>query len=709
MQQVTERFLVSIQDDAGESELAQNTEAVAAAAKCNPPWQIQTTLGSLSDVIASCSDRQLYCIAVAVRELLKQGADPKSLCEPLLARLPVLFEHVLRVAVPEKGFINDEDLETLPTEDQPAWRAFAAIWYVAIQTLSTSAQMRQTAQPWRKMLKPLSYVYEGAHWIIQMLGVMDNLQLLVIEPSTERGFIVEMDGVADNAQLQILLATLVGDPNLGWLQGIRPTSAEVSVARGKGPQALSGTFRPQWQLWKWTGIRENSQLDAPDRSNSHHWIWSEGTPKEIAEFEGYRVILLGPIPYRRGLGIQRMFDTLEARFDVVQLVSPEDVRAWLGKMATSPDRPSSEAERISAEETSTPSCTQSNPPIAKSLAIQQVLEQIYCPNTPAAQIWDTLRDLSNSMRSAQERDDVVIRLAPYIVESKNDLHAAIIATTCGAMIENGADPEPLSRHLPPRLHDVLRRACRLCDACLKQLPADHTEQQFSATRSALSATMPVEALAWESLDDFYPPALLAFAPAPTIRRRMRSAVPWAEKVGKYHKQCYWLARCLALSDDELVVIIEPDTLNGFEVRLNGIDDVKQLLTLIAGLLVGDPAEGWLDGLKPSDRAISIAQGEGPEFGRDLVFSSWHLYDLPALNCWQSPSANTFRIPAESQVATLPKFDNQRVVLLGPAPDWPRWRAGRTFAKARVGLDLIRKLSESEIAGLLRQLRTSDVG
>jgi hypothetical protein len=59
----------------------------------------------------------------------------------------------------------------------------------------------------------------------------------------------------------------------------------------------------------------------------------EGSPADIPVFEGYRVVLLGPPSYERTWQSQRMFANLPANLEITGRLSPEQVHAWLQRMA----------------------------------------------------------------------------------------------------------------------------------------------------------------------------------------------------------------------------------------------------------------------------------------------------------------------------------------------------------------------------------------
>lgn len=86
-----------------------------------------------------------------------------------------------------------------------------------------------------------------------------------------------------------------------------------------------------WNLYNWTAVRSDGTL--PDgQTASEHWIWNEGSPADIAMFEGRRVILLGPAAYVRYWPAQRTFAAMRPQLRIETVLTSDDVRDWLEKI-----------------------------------------------------------------------------------------------------------------------------------------------------------------------------------------------------------------------------------------------------------------------------------------------------------------------------------------------------------------------------------------
>jgi len=69
-----------------------------------------------------------------------------------------------------------------------------------------------------------------------------------------------------------------------------------------------------------------------------HWIWNEGIPADIAEFEGVRVVILGPPAYTRTWNTARSMAELKARVEVQEVLDQQQVQGWLARFASVKNR-----------------------------------------------------------------------------------------------------------------------------------------------------------------------------------------------------------------------------------------------------------------------------------------------------------------------------------------------------------------------------------
>lgn len=228
--------------------------------------------------------------------------------------------------------------EELPAEAQ-AWDAFEETALALIAHLSRSAKARATA---RKDAKLRAAVAELAGltcppntgFLAELLQVLDDEPLLVLHPASKRGFEVTISGIVDNFQLHTLLADVLVP--LG-VPGERPPAAVARCMRGEGPQQVSTPSVGAFNLHQWTGLDRRGALRTGQTSAaSAHWLWNEGVPADIQAFEGRRVVLIGPAPYRRSWNTARHFEAMAARVEVTRTLDAKEAQAWLRKLARAP-------------------------------------------------------------------------------------------------------------------------------------------------------------------------------------------------------------------------------------------------------------------------------------------------------------------------------------------------------------------------------------
>lgn len=301
--------------------------------------------------------------------LVERGCDPLPMARPLRLRLLPLLEDCVRLAeacrqempetekakrsVADRDEFGDGDEEDGPDAVDPneefeqarqkiapklpqenaAWEALHTFWLPAIAVYSVSPEARWAAQPLRAPAQKIAEFHEGGHWIQLILSVLDNEPLLVIEPATRLGFLARSFGVVDNFQLNTLLMDAFPTANSNNMRRVSLTAAEI--ARGNGPQMNEDEIvAGAWNLYGWKALRRDLTLPDPNNYDSNeHWIWNEGGLGDIPLFADRRVVLLGPASYERNWRPMRMFDRLPAQLHVEKHLMPEEVTAWLERIA----------------------------------------------------------------------------------------------------------------------------------------------------------------------------------------------------------------------------------------------------------------------------------------------------------------------------------------------------------------------------------------
>jgi hypothetical protein len=212
-------------------------------------------------------------------------------------------------------------------QDFDLWTRLEAFYLPLIAALSADKNARIAFQHHLERIQVLEERMESAKYITLLLGVLNDEPLLVLEPSTGKGFEGQMNGIADNFQLHMMLQKTFQE-----LDGRPRIEPEVAATvSGEGEQVLDVTVHGSWDMRNYTVLRPDGSLPSDYESGV---IWNEGRPTDIEVFEGRRVIILAPPSYQRTWQAQRLFSKLKANIEVAKVLSVEEVRGWVAKLTT---------------------------------------------------------------------------------------------------------------------------------------------------------------------------------------------------------------------------------------------------------------------------------------------------------------------------------------------------------------------------------------
>ncbi|WP_254508002.1 hypothetical protein [Anatilimnocola floriformis] len=298
-------------------------------------------------------------LALICGALVEQGCDPQPMAGPLRTQLKTILEACGRLAEACKAKMpatteKDKDEEAEDDEEQDAhdaafeearrqvapkmqaennaWESLHTWWRPAVAVYSASEMARMAASSLRPLAQQCAPFHQGAHWLNVMLGIMHEEPILVLEPQTGIGIVGRISGVADNFQLHTLL--MESFPSSGIAAGSRVPRSIAEVARGAGPQQTEETVTGFWNLYNWHAVQANGQLPpADDFTHSSVWLWNEAYPVDIPQFEGQRVVLLGPPSIERTWNALRIFEHVPASLKIEKTLSSDEVRGLVQKMA----------------------------------------------------------------------------------------------------------------------------------------------------------------------------------------------------------------------------------------------------------------------------------------------------------------------------------------------------------------------------------------
>jgi hypothetical protein len=213
---------------------------------------------------------------------------------------------------------------------------------------------------------------------------------------------------------------------------------------------------------------------------------------------------------------------------------------------------------------------------------------------------------SAPLASRAERDGAVARLSEPIATVSLP-HAAALAIGCGALVEQGADLDPMAQPTLSRLEEAVGAALLFVEACVahKQegvAPAGENEGQrgdaIALFGEQVGERMPKNLQAHWALDRLNSATLAVLSRSKALRRVVHGRAALVEQVKRLEAldaapAC--LPEMLQVLDDEEVLVLHPGQQRGYQIVISGIGYNFQLHTLLAGALIGDPEHGWLQG------------------------------------------------------------------------------------------------------------------
>lgn len=243
--------------------------------------------------------------------------DDSALIQPVMTRLQDILGGPV-AATPLPG------MPDLPAPDATA-RALAEAWFTGngwaqpVLYLSQRKDVRASL-PERAQLLAATEAVAGqlstAHWLLGLLLVLDDEELIILHRATGRGYRVIISGIGDNFQLHTLLAaSLIGEESHGMIPGQPPAPAEIAAASDgevAPPDGIKGYF---------------NLVDAYGA-----WIWNEGRPADIPRLEGTRVVVIDPPPYERAWNAGRAYPRMRPNVSVTEILPAAEAARWLSKV-----------------------------------------------------------------------------------------------------------------------------------------------------------------------------------------------------------------------------------------------------------------------------------------------------------------------------------------------------------------------------------------
>jgi hypothetical protein len=342
-------------------------------------------------------------------------------------------------------------------------------------------------------------------------------------------------------------------------------------------------------------------------------------------------------------------------------------------------------------------------------AVQRLADAVAVEDTAAYDA--AIRDLFEAVQASTPADieATLVRLRPLLADIPLGIGSGLARLT-GAIVDKGADPALVLDILVERACDAMETAERF-RALHRQLlgePPDSddpsavkdTFERFVAACAGRPDPAPRLVWAWFTGLDWVQPVLYL-----SQRADVRAALPQRERLlaavestRDVFGTADWLYGLLLVLDDAPLIVVHRATGLGYRITIGGIGDNFQLHTLLAARLIGDPAQGWLPGTRPTAEMIAAADGSGDPQPEGGIVGQFNLVDPYGGWLWN-----------EGRPADIPLFEGERVVVLDPPPYERSWNAGRVYPLMQPSLRIAGRLSPAEAAALLAKARPADPG
>jgi hypothetical protein len=298
------------------------------------PDDASAILRGLAPAIREADPFQASRLALLCGSHVEAGGDPTIAVDAVVDRLPAVLTGAAATLDRLGDGADPADLFAENPDTVKSWKAlrYFVLPAMAMLTRDMAARQRARTKPdLREAIDAVEPHQTDARFLGMTLDLIDGLELLVLHPGQGKGFRVELEAVASNPHLFTLLqGELLGEHRL---DGPEPDSEAVGVAGGWVLPDRHVSDRALFHFYDWSGLDADPDSDVLHLGAS---VWADGRPDQIPEFEGARVVLLGPPVF--GLrGWDSSFfplfhDALRPDVRVTEELTPEQVADWLGRI-----------------------------------------------------------------------------------------------------------------------------------------------------------------------------------------------------------------------------------------------------------------------------------------------------------------------------------------------------------------------------------------
>jgi hypothetical protein len=300
-----------------------------------------------------------------------------------------------------------------------------------------------------------------------------------------------------------------------------------------------------------------------------------------------------------------------------------------------------------------------------------------------------------------------------LLKAQDDRSQQILRLAIGVLVEAGAPPELAWPTAERGLVKTLAVAARFADACMDVEDTPSVKEAVERAGREMEKKMPREAAAWESIKSRALLAVACLSHSPKLRAKLQKSgkklldacYPLEEDI----ESLMFLRQVARVLPDQTMLAIHPGQRRGFRVEVKEVATNLELYVLLADAIIGDPAKGFLEGRRPSAKAINALKDPdhtpktNPEVPLPFHIASWTALkpdgSLPDSDHQRPANWYAFEgVPLE-----IPPFEGERVMLL-QKPSMPRaLDIEASFAALTPRVTLKAKLSGAEVDSLLLRM------
>jgi len=182
--------------------------------------------------------------------------------------------------------------------------------------------------------------------LYQILQTMDE-DLLVLHPAQQKGFLLSVHGVTDNVQLQLLVANRIFSekPTECLLEGTGPSDTLAKIMTGEFNDNKVNTWTCPYNFINWTIVSPGVTFPLSPGQGASHWIWNEGSPNEILDFEGQKILIIDTAFIPVTHYVFRVFEAVGASVKIEQYLNEKQTTMWISKLISQPEAKREEAKQ----------------------------------------------------------------------------------------------------------------------------------------------------------------------------------------------------------------------------------------------------------------------------------------------------------------------------------------------------------------------------